>query len=141
MPEGIMPHQVVISPNGRWIASRGNREDEDVVQIWDGATGALLQSLSIKLDIFFAACFSPDSRWLVCNGEQATARLWNIDTEECLQVFQGHQGAINAVVFHPQGEAIITGSDDGTVMGLTKAQKATLQRLGALEVEEISSRG
>jgi WD40 repeat protein len=111
----FMPHQVVISPNGRWIASRGNREDEDVVQIWDGATGALLQSLNIKLDIFFAACFSPDSRWLVCNGEQATARLWNIDTEECLQVFQGHKGAINAVVFHPQGEAIITGSDDGTV--------------------------
>jgi guanine nucleotide-binding protein subunit beta-5 len=32
--------------------------------------------------------------------------------------FEGHEADINAVKFHPSGDAIVTGSDDATVFDI-----------------------
>lgn len=41
-------------------------------------------------------------------------RLWDARTMECIQIFQGHSDAILDMALSPDGEWIITGSDDCT---------------------------
>ncbi len=42
-------------------------------------------------------------------------RLWDVQTGECLKVFQGHSNMINSVAFNPQGNILASGSYDQTV--------------------------
>ena len=44
-----------------------------------------------------------------------TARLWNAESRECLQVLEGHSGFVRSVAFSDDGRLAITGSGDNTV--------------------------
>ena len=43
-----------------------------------------------------------------------TAFVWDMRSGSYVQYFEGHDSDINAVKFHPSGDAIGTGSDDAT---------------------------
>lgn len=43
------------------------------------------------------------------------AMIWDVRNGQCTQVFDGHESDINAVKFHPCGEAFASGSDDATL--------------------------
>jgi WD40 repeat protein len=42
-------------------------------------------------------------------------RLWDVASRQVLQQFPGHQARIGTVAFHPQGQLIATGGQDGLV--------------------------
>ena len=42
------------------------------------------------------------------------AFVWDMRTGNYVQYFEGHESDINAVKYHPSGDAIGTGSDDAT---------------------------
>ena len=42
------------------------------------------------------------------------AFVWDMRTGNYVQYFEGHDSDINAVKYHPSGDAIGTGSDDAT---------------------------
>ena len=42
------------------------------------------------------------------------AFVWDMRTGQYVQYFEGHESDINAVKYHPSGDAIGTGSDDAT---------------------------
>jgi WD40 repeat protein len=93
-------------------------------------------------------------------------RWWEVDSGECVQVRQAHQGTIQSLKVSPDGSILASCGDDGTIAlwdlqsgehlqtlrrdrpyerlditgirGLTEAQKATLQVLGAVEEEAVS---
>lgn len=44
----------------------------------------------------------------------ALAKIWDMRIGKCVQTFIGHESDINAVQFFPDGNAIGSGSDDGT---------------------------
>jgi len=90
-----------------------------------------------------------------------TAKLWEINTGQCLQTLQGHTDWVSSVAWSWDGQTLATGSSDETiklwdvatgkylktlktqrpyegmnitrVTGLTQAQTATLKVLGAFE--------
>jgi WD40 repeat protein len=98
---------------------------------------------------------------LASGGEDQTVRLWDVNTWQCLQTLQGHSNRVRQVTFSPDGNTLASSSDDGTiklwdiqtatcletfisekpyermnithVQGLTEAQKANLEALGAIE--------
>ncbi|KAK3098395.1 hypothetical protein FSP39_019120 [Pinctada imbricata] len=43
-----------------------------------------------------------------------TARIWCIQNGQCLLQYQGHQGSVNSIRFHPDKELALTSSGDNT---------------------------
>lgn len=43
------------------------------------------------------------------------ALIWDLRNGQCVQSFEGHESDINSVKYHPNGDAIATGSDDASV--------------------------
>ncbi len=62
----------------------------------------------------FSLTLAPDGKSFVSGACDATARLWDISTGKCTQVFTGHESDINSVQYFPSGQAFGTGSDDHT---------------------------
>ncbi|MEL6568728.1 MAG: TIR domain-containing protein [Pseudomonadota bacterium] len=72
--------------------------------------------------------FHPDGERLLTGSHDRTARLWKIGQNEPLQVFGisaaerfpvdyiGHTQAVNAAVFHPDGEHVVTGGSYRAVL-------------------------
>ena len=48
-------------------------------------------------------------------GCDRQALIWDLRNGQSVQSFEGHESDINSVKYHPSGDAIVTGSDDGTV--------------------------
>ena len=106
--------------------------------------------------------FSPDGTHLASVGHDQTVRVWDVSTNECLQVLRGHDNWVWSVAFSPDGQILASASQDETiklwdavtgeciktlpvpkpyegmnitgVKGLTEATVATLKTLGAVEV-------
>jgi WD40 repeat protein len=51
-------------------------------------------------------------------GCDRQALIWDLRNGQSVQSFEGHESDINSVKYHPNGDAIVTGSDDGTVSSL-----------------------
>jgi WD40 repeat protein len=51
----------------------------------------------------------------VTAGQDATARIWDVETERQLTVLKGHHDWITRLAFTGDGETIVTAGDDGTV--------------------------
>jgi WD40 repeat protein/serine/threonine protein kinase len=58
--------------------------------------------------------FSPDGRYAVSGSSDETARLWDIESGQELQILTGHTAGVKAVAFSPDGRYVLTGSDDNT---------------------------
>lgn len=43
-----------------------------------------------------------------------SARLWDVETGQCLLRYLGHNGSVNSIRFHPTDAIVCTGSGDGT---------------------------
>ena len=72
-----------------------------------------------------AVAVSPDSRWLVTGSEDATARLWDVPAlldagltaprlAAAPVALRGHAEAVYAAAISPDGQWLVTGSDDTT---------------------------
>ncbi len=63
----------------------------------------------------YQAIFSPESDMVLTVGADDTARLWDVQTGEALQVLYGHGGKVTGAAFSPDGALIATSNSDGTV--------------------------
>ncbi len=61
------------------------------------------------------AVFSPDSTLLLAAGTDNTAHVVDAKTGTELRVLTGHTKPINNLAFSPDGQYLMTGSEDGTV--------------------------
>jgi WD40 repeat protein/DNA-binding SARP family transcriptional activator len=107
---------VVISPNGRILASGGY---DRTVRLWDLHTGQSLKTLTGHTKGVRAVAFGPNGRLLASSSIDETIKLWDVQTGECLKTLRPDR---------PYERMNITG-----VTGLAEAQKATLKALGAVE--------
>ena len=59
--------------------------------------------------------FSPDGSLVVTASADKTARIWRVETGECIHMLQGHDEWVRSAMFNPDGAHIVTTSLDGTV--------------------------
>ncbi|MDM8558435.1 WD40 repeat domain-containing protein [Candidatus Parabeggiatoa sp. HSG14] len=111
------PHtntQIAFSVNGQRILSFS--EKDYTAYVWDGYTGKKLAKLSHYFKVRHAA-FSPDAQFVVTTtGNDKKAYLWNVKTGgKKVTQFKGHQKEVFYANFSPNGQRVITSSNDNTV--------------------------
>lgn len=62
----------------------------------------------------YGTTFSPDNKYLLSCSEDASARLWSVDTKTALVAYKGHTGPVWDVAFGPFGHYFATASHDQT---------------------------
>ncbi len=155
---------VAWSPDGTRLASGGGRGSGELF-VWDARSGERLYSLNEPSATVNTLTFSPDGTQLLSGSSDGMLRWWDLQLGECVRMREGHQGAIHSVKIRPAGQRLASCGDDGAiniwdlesgeklktlrrdrpyerldisgVQGLTEAQKATLQALGAIEKPKV----
>jgi len=62
-----------------------------------------------------SVAISPDGRWALSGSEDATLRLWDLQTGQCLRTFEGHAKTVESVTFSPDGRWALSASEDHTL--------------------------
>jgi len=121
---------VAFSPDNRWLASGGK---DNVVKIWELATGNILRTLYGHTTNVNTLAVSPDGKLLASGsgdindprdlraslrggvvGAQPdnTVRLWSVQTGQQLQVLRGHALPVVAIAFSDDGHSLTSVSGD-----------------------------
>ncbi|MCY2964691.1 MAG: hypothetical protein NT069_13820 [Planctomycetota bacterium] len=133
---------VDVSHDGRWVAT-GGRENAFVLWSVDEALRAFPRSADPANGIQFpqdlghrakvrVVAFSPGPRTRLFTGDiKGGGLLWELDAANPLPpvVIDSHSEQINAAVFSPDGESLLTASDDGSIAVQTLRSPKSLRRL------------
>jgi RNA polymerase sigma factor (sigma-70 family) len=154
-------HRVVFAPDGRSLAAGGRYAGPSSLYLWEVMTGRQRLTLKHGEDIT-SLVFSPDGQVLAAadnktgthisaNGSSGIqeegeptpprVRLWDVAAEEELPPLEGHQGAITALSFSPDGKLLASASNDTTVLlwDTTRWRKARPRAAGPLGRERIEA--
>lgn len=119
---------MTLSGDGRWLAAAGwltgPRPLTRAVRIYDFASGTMVALLKGHKGVIDSLQFSSDSQYLVSSSKDNSAIVWQAplvngaaDWRQGKQLhhLRGHIDDIYAVTFLPDGQRVVTGSDDRTL--------------------------
>jgi WD40 repeat protein/transcriptional regulator with XRE-family HTH domain len=149
-------YSVAFSPDGQTIATGSF---DHTIKLWDVSSGDCFQTLTGHTNGVYSIAFSPQGKTIASGSLDHTVKLWDGRSGECIGTYTGHTNEVRSVAFSPDGKSLVSGSQDQTVRlwdvktgdrikifratrlyegmnitgvtGLTTAQKATLEVLGA----------
>jgi WD40 repeat protein len=151
---------VAFSPDNRWLASGGK---DNVIKIWDLATGNVLRTLYGHTANINALAVSPDGKLLasgsgnindkrdlaafiqggvVGGAEDNTVRIWSVQTGKQEQLLRGHELPIGAVAFSNDGHSLTSVSGDAVkVWDLSAGTESRSQKTkyGKSGMEKLNS--
>jgi WD40 repeat protein len=101
------------SPDGRLLAGTYGATYE----VWDvaGEVGELVHGLKIFHREFYAAAFTPDSRFLAVSRSDLTLRFLDVATWRERMAFRWKVGRIHALAFSPDGMKGAGGANKGVI--------------------------
>lgn len=109
----------IAGERGETIIAIGTNNTSGLIQIWNGATGKLLQTLNDENGHSLAITsleFSPDKKQLLSASLDNTAKIWELETGKVVQTFQGHKLWVWNARWSPDSKNIVTASEDGTAL-------------------------
>jgi hypothetical protein len=103
---------VVFSPDGHHALSGAK---DDVLKLWDVASGESIQSFVGHPGDVDAVAISPDGRYVLSGGWRSLI-LWDVSTGKKIRTFKRHSGDVASVAFSPDGHRALSGTDNGLVI-------------------------
>ncbi|NJN31929.1 MAG: hypothetical protein HC824_17025 [Synechococcales cyanobacterium RM1_1_8] len=102
-----------------WIVSGG---DSHQLHIWETQADVSgleqrppVATLSGHQGRIWQLAYHPESKILASASDDKTVRLWNIATQDCLQILTGHSYWVRTVAFSPSGLTLASAGDDETI--------------------------
>jgi WD40 repeat protein len=102
---------VAFSPDSKTLASAGA---DNVVRLWDVATGKERMVLKGHADFVCAVAFLLDGKTLATGSFDQTAKLWDAHSGHESHSIK-HDSVVTSVAFDPRLKALVTGSVSGNV--------------------------
>ncbi len=90
--------------------------DDDLTLLLDAATGDKIADIT-GAPFYMRSTYSPDGKTMLTTrrlNNQNPVYLWNAETGELERVLDGHKEAVTMFDYSPDGQRLITASDDGT---------------------------
>ncbi len=106
---------IALNHTGQLLASTG---DDGLIKLWSINTGQVIAQLTGNGNCICSLAISPTSDAIVAGTVSGSIVIWAINPQDVrssnpLQKFKAHSGQINACIFHPDGQSLVTGSVDG----------------------------
>jgi WD40 repeat protein len=145
--------------------SQGRGDNEELF-VWDMRSLERVRVLSGHPGIVYTVAWSPTGTMLISGGSDGMLRWWDVERGKCVQTRQAHQGTVQSLKMSPDGRRLSSCGDDGALnvwelasgeqlrilrrdrpyerldiseaKGLTRAQRASLSALGAIEHPPVS---
>ncbi len=109
-------YDVCFSPNGKYLATGGN---DGLAQVWELASTSTKPRYRFSHgDEVCAVAFSPTdviqpgTPRLATASRTGTVKVWSVEQGQELVSFTAHLGAINSLVFSPDGKQLLTSGND-----------------------------
>ena len=127
---------VAISPDARFVAAGSL---DTVVRLWDVSTGTLVNRLRGHGDAVYSVAFTPDGKGLVSGSLDKTLKYWELNTAinnaderfgKSELDFTGHKDYVLSVAISHDGQWIVSGSKDRSVLFWDKNGRAQLMLQG-----------
>ena len=111
--------ELAITPDGRHVVTAGRHDADASPRLWDIATGRQVRAFrglrgGFTIQFFDIAVSADGTRVIGAAVSDHTARIWNVATGDPIAVLRGHTGAVQTARFNPQGDRVVTASQDGT---------------------------
>jgi len=105
---------IAVSPDFTYFVSAsvdGN------VKVWSLMTFDESMVFSVLDDAFKAIAISPDGKYIIAaTGRENQIFVWELSSAELIQTFVGHNGSVNSLAFSRDGEHLISGSSDKSII-------------------------
>ena len=87
---------------------------DGVAKLWDVRMVAELKSMAAGEHPLNKCCFDRSSEVLAAASDNSKILCFNTATAELLHTLNGHEDAVQAVVFDPRGEFLVSAASDST---------------------------
>ncbi len=98
-----------VSPNGRYLSAS---DADGVLYIWDISSFDIKTKTETAAGAATAMAFKPNSATVAIAGDDYKIHLVSILNGKETAVFEGHQDTINSLAFTPNGDHLISASQD-----------------------------
>jgi WD40 repeat protein len=112
------------SRDGRYVVTL---DLDSRARIWPGDGGPPIKTLQNVASV----AFSPSGNELLVADGEATARILQASDGKEIGLLRGHTDIVNDARFSPEGDLIVTSSDDGTVRVWQTATDGAVAALAA----------
>lgn len=119
-------YAIAFTADNQIMVSGGN---DRIITLRNLKTGKIIRSFTGHSGSIYSLCLSADGQTLISGSRDATIKVWHLHSiktynsnstnrligDGLIDTFTGHSDSINTVTISPNGQIIVSGSEDNTI--------------------------